>query len=139
PGAYRAGWTRRVRSTLDRTGIRASTVSTTADATVNGFHSAATSTARSSARRRRADSSARSSGCTQCRRRGRAMDGEVTALVNANGMEVRFVERGGTIVSLRVPDRRGRLADVTPGYDTPDEYASDTRFFGALIGRYANR
>jgi aldose 1-epimerase len=67
------------------------------------------------------------------------MDGEVTALVNANGMEVRFIERGGTIVSWRVPDRRGRLADVVPGYDTADEYAADKRFLGSLVGRYANR
>lgn len=63
----------------------------------------------------------------------------MTTLVNANGMEIRFLERGGTITSLLVPDRDGRLADVTPGYDTAEEYASDTRYFGCLVGRYANR
>jgi len=46
---------------------------------------------------------------------------------------------GGTIVSVRVPDRNGVLADVTPGFDSLDDYARDGRFFGALIGRYANR
>jgi len=43
-------------------------------------------------------------------------------LTNASGMEVRFIAHGGTIVSLRVPDRFGNLADVTPGYDTLEEY-----------------
>jgi aldose 1-epimerase len=60
-------------------------------------------------------------------------------LRNASGMEARFIGYGGTIVSLRVPDRFGKLADVTPGYDTADEYAHDTRYFGSLIGRFANR
>jgi aldose 1-epimerase len=60
-------------------------------------------------------------------------------LKNASGMEVRFIARGGAIASLRVPDRFGKLADVTPGYDTPAEYERDTRYFGALIGRFANR
>lgn len=60
-------------------------------------------------------------------------------LTNASGMEVRFIARGGTIVSLRVPDRFGKVADVTPGYDTLEEYERDTRAFGSLIGRYANR
>lgn len=64
---------------------------------------------------------------------------EATALVNAKGTEVRFIALGGTIVSIRVPDRKGRLADVVPGFDTAEEYASDTRYFGSLIGRYANR
>lgn len=66
-------------------------------------------------------------------------DDHVTTLVNANGMEIRFIDRGGTIVSWNVPDREGRFADVVPGYDTPEEYATDTRFLGPLVGRYANR
>ena len=61
------------------------------------------------------------------------------SLVNARGVEVRFIPLGGRIVSIRVPDRRGVMADVTPGYDSADEYAADTRYFGALIGRFANR
>ncbi len=64
---------------------------------------------------------------------------DVFTLVNASGTEVRFIAYGGTIVSVRVPDRHGVLADVTPGFDTLDEYRHDGRFFGALIGRYANR
>jgi aldose 1-epimerase len=64
---------------------------------------------------------------------------ELYTLANASGMEVRFIAYGGAIVSLRVPDGDGNAADVTPGYDTPEEYLNDSRFFGALIGRYANR
>jgi aldose 1-epimerase len=60
-------------------------------------------------------------------------------LTNASGMEVRFIAHGGTIVSLRVPDRFGNLADVTPGYDTLEEYEQDGRYFGTLVGRFANR
>jgi aldose 1-epimerase len=64
---------------------------------------------------------------------------DVFALANARGMEVRFIAYGGIIVSLRVPDRDGAVADVTPGYDSLDDYTRDGRFFGAIIGRYANR
>jgi aldose 1-epimerase len=64
---------------------------------------------------------------------------DVLALKNTSGMEVRFIARGGAIVSLLVPDRSGKLADVTPGYDTLAAYERDTRYFGALIGRFANR
>jgi len=60
-------------------------------------------------------------------------------LSNRHGVEVDFVARGGTITSIRVPDRHGRIADVVPGFDTVEEYASDTRYMGALVGRYANR
>src|SRR5207302_1987355 len=64
---------------------------------------------------------------------------DVFMLENARGMEVRFIAYGGIIVSVRVPDRDGRLADVTTGYDTLEEYERDGGYFGALIGRYANR
>ena len=64
---------------------------------------------------------------------------DVFTLANARGMEMRFIAYGGIIVSIRVPDRDGAVADVTPGYDSLDDYTRDTRFFGAIIGRYANR
>src|SRR6185369_7164888 len=64
---------------------------------------------------------------------------EMHTLANASGMEVCFLSFGGIIVSVKVPDRDGVHADVTPGYDTLDDYLSDGDYFGALIGRYANR
>jgi aldose 1-epimerase len=46
---------------------------------------------------------------------------------------------GGTVQSLSVPDRNGEPADIVLGYDTPEEYLAGGCFFGATIGRYANR
>jgi len=60
-------------------------------------------------------------------------------LTNASGMTVSFLNLGGIIRVVQVPDRHGVVADVVPGYDTLGEYLADTRYFGALIGRYANR
>jgi aldose 1-epimerase len=60
-------------------------------------------------------------------------------LRNANGMTVRFIAFGGSIVSIEVPDRRGALADVVLGYDSLEGYDADRHFLGPLIGRYANR
>jgi aldose 1-epimerase len=60
-------------------------------------------------------------------------------LTNKNGMEARIINFGGTLVSLKVPDRAGKLADVVLGYDTLEEYAAGTNYFGATIGRYGNR
>jgi aldose 1-epimerase len=60
-------------------------------------------------------------------------------LVNAHGLELRAVTYGGIIVSLSVPDRDGRVADVVLGYDSLEQYLSDSSYFGAIIGRFANR
>ena len=60
-------------------------------------------------------------------------------LRNANGMTVRFIAYGGAIVSIEVPDRDGRIADVVLGYESEDGYVADRNYIGALIGRYANR
>src|SRR5215207_4540126 len=60
-------------------------------------------------------------------------------LRNTSGMTVRFIAYGGSVVSIEVPDRSGRFADVTLGYDSEDGYAADRSYLGPLIGRYANR
>lgn len=65
---------------------------------------------------------------------------ELYTLRNANGVEARVTNYGGIIVSLRVPDRNGELADVVLGYETVDEYVADNSpYFGAIIGRFGNR
>jgi aldose 1-epimerase len=69
---------------------------------------------------------------------------EIYTLRNANGCEARITNYGGIIVSLKVPDRQGHLDDVVLGFDTLDgyltpAYAKSNPYFGALIGRYANR
>ncbi len=62
-------------------------------------------------------------------------------LTNARGMTVTITNYGGTVTSILVPDRRGRLGDVALGYDNLAQYvkAVNGTYFGALIGRYANR
>jgi aldose 1-epimerase len=58
-------------------------------------------------------------------------------------IEARILTYGGIIQTLKVPDKNGKSADVVLGYDTLDGYTSGPKpnpaFFGALIGRYANR
>ena len=58
---------------------------------------------------------------------------------NDQGMEVKIINYGGIIASIVVPDRDGKLADVVHGHDTLEGYLYRSRFFGALVGRYANR
>jgi aldose 1-epimerase len=65
---------------------------------------------------------------------------ELFTFRNAAGLEVRAMSYGAIILSLRVPDRRGQFDDVVLGYDTAAEYVTNkTTYFGALVGRYANR
>ncbi len=64
---------------------------------------------------------------------------EAFTLTNTHGVEVRAINYGGIIVSLRVPDRAGRLDDVVLGYDSLDGYLRDSPYFGAIVGRYGNR
>ena len=60
-------------------------------------------------------------------------------LANAHGVELRAVTYGGIIVSLSVPDRDGQVTDVVLGHDSLEDYISDSSYFGAIIGRFANR
>ncbi|MBO0722035.1 MAG: galactose mutarotase [Blastocatellia bacterium] len=73
---------------------------------------------------------------------GKTADGqevELYTLSNANGVEARIATYGGIIVSLKVPDREGKLDDVVLGFDNLDGYLKEHPFFGALVGRYGNR
>lgn len=73
---------------------------------------------------------------------GETSDGtlvNVYTLTNEQGVELRAINYGGVIVSLRVPDRDGRFDDVVLGYDNLADYEDDSAHFGAIIGRYGNR
>jgi aldose 1-epimerase len=63
----------------------------------------------------------------------------VYTLTNTLGFEVSITNYGGAITSLKTPDRRGNFGDVVLAYETLDDYARNPRYFGALIGRHANR
>jgi aldose 1-epimerase len=60
-------------------------------------------------------------------------------LTNPNGLVVKITDFGGIITEIHTPDRDGRLADITLGFDTVTPYTQDCPYFGALIGRYGNR
>ena len=60
-------------------------------------------------------------------------------LTNSHGMKVRILSYGGIIQYLRVPDRHGHTKNVVLGFDNLDDYISSSPYFGATIGRYANR
>lgn len=73
---------------------------------------------------------------------GKTPDGEavdVYTLTNKNGAEVEITNYGGSVVSVKVPDRDGKLGDVVLGFDSVDGYVNNTSYLGALIGRYGNR
>lgn len=65
---------------------------------------------------------------------------EIYTLTNSRGMEVTVLTYGGIFQSVEVPDRRGRLENVTLGFDDLDDYVErNDPYFGAIIGRYGNR
>src|SRR5215207_1781897 len=65
---------------------------------------------------------------------------DLYTLTNSHGMEAKITNYGGILVSLKVPDRQGKLTDVVLGYDNLDSYLKNNGpHFGATIGRYGNR
>ncbi len=73
---------------------------------------------------------------------GKTPDGQqvdLYVLTNKSGAEAAITTYGGAVVSLKIPDRGGKLADVVLGYDTVDGYVTDKSYFGAIVGRYGNR
>ena len=64
---------------------------------------------------------------------------ESVELANARGMSVRILALGGVIQQLLVPDRNGEAADVVLGYATARQYLDQPQYFGATVGRFANR
>jgi aldose 1-epimerase len=73
---------------------------------------------------------------------GKTADGKEVSLYvlkNKNGVEATITNYGGTLVSLKAPDRKGNLGDVLLGYDDLNGYVTGTSYIGATVGRYANR
>ncbi len=73
---------------------------------------------------------------------GKLKDGRevyLFTLRNKSGAEVKITNYGATVVSLTMPDRNGKFDDVVLGYDSLDGYVNGTSYFGAIVGRYANR
>lgn len=64
---------------------------------------------------------------------------ERVSLRAANGFEARIMTYGAALQALIVPDAEGRCDDVVLGHDDLQGYLGARRFFGATVGRYANR
>lgn len=64
---------------------------------------------------------------------------ELFTLGNTEGMQLSVMSYGGAIVSLQAPDRDGNLDDIVLGFDSLEDYLGHSHYFGAIVGRYANR
>jgi aldose 1-epimerase len=64
---------------------------------------------------------------------------DLYTLTNDSGMVVKITNFGGIITSLKVPDRDSIIDDVVLGFDSLEEYLKGHPYFGAIVGRYANR
>jgi len=73
---------------------------------------------------------------------GKLPDGrgvELFTLTNPHGIEARVMTYGGIITVVRTPDRSGHVDDIVLGFDSLGGYLKDSPYFGAIVGRYANR
>lgn len=73
---------------------------------------------------------------------GKTIDGRdvmLYTLKNSKGMKAKITNYGAIIVSLDVPDKYGKTADIVLGYDSFNGYLNGSSYFGAVIGRYGNR
>ena len=64
---------------------------------------------------------------------------ELYTLKNKSGMQVSITNFGATVVSIMVPDKAGKVADVALGYDDLAGYELNKNYLGVLVGRYGNR
>jgi len=73
---------------------------------------------------------------------GKLADGtaiDLYTLKNRHGVTVKVMTYGGIITEVQAPDRDGHLGDIVLGFDHLEPYLGTHPFFGALVGRYANR
>jgi galactose mutarotase-like enzyme len=72
---------------------------------------------------------------------GTMPNGEICHLytLRAGKLTAEISDLGATLVRLWVPDAQGNVADVVLGYDSPDGYLESKTYFGATVGRNANR
>mgnify|MGYP005620978985 FL=1 len=64
---------------------------------------------------------------------------DMFTLKNQNGMEFSAINFGGIITSWKAADRYGNYEDVVLGFNNISQYEEESPYFGAIIGRYANR
>ena len=64
---------------------------------------------------------------------------QLFTLTNKNGLVAKITNYGAIVTELHVPDRNGTLADIVLGFETLDAYVKGNPYFGAIVGRVANR
>jgi aldose 1-epimerase len=64
---------------------------------------------------------------------------DLYTLTNKSGMTAKIMTYGATLISLNVPDKSGKMADVVLGFNTLEPYLKGHPFFGSIAGRVANR
>lgn len=73
---------------------------------------------------------------------GKTKDGvavDCYTLMNHNGVALKVINYGATVISLKVPDQNGKLEDVVLGFDNLADYETKSPYFGCVVGRYGNR
>lgn len=72
---------------------------------------------------------------------GRNREGEeiLQFTLEAGNVTIQLLSHGATLSSVRVPDRSGKIGEVTLGFDTLEEYLNPHPYFGSTLGRVANR
>lgn len=63
----------------------------------------------------------------------------VFTITNRHGLRARVSDFGALLFSMETPDRDGKLADLTLGYDALERWAENPHYFGATVGRFGNR
>jgi aldose 1-epimerase len=64
---------------------------------------------------------------------------DIYTLTNAKGAFVKITNYGAIVTELHVPDKAGKLGDVVLGFDNVGDYVKQSPYFGAIVGRVANR
>ena len=73
---------------------------------------------------------------------GKTQDGvavDCYTLKNHNGVEMKVINYGATIITLKVPDQNGKLDDIVLGFEKLADYEAKSPYFGCIVGRYGNR
>ena len=73
---------------------------------------------------------------------GKLPDGtavEMVTLTGSNGVSAKIMTLGASLQAFNAPDRKGKVADITLGYDDAASYITAPNYWGQTIGRYANR
>jgi aldose 1-epimerase len=73
---------------------------------------------------------------------GKTKNGESVDLYeisSSKGISVSIITYGGIITSIKMPDKNGHIGEINLGFDSLDRYENDSRYFGAILGRFSNR